>query len=215
MSMIKHIIKLMILLGVLGLLLPRLITQIITQSKIYTSIEVPKKRVAIVFGAGLQRDGSPTLILRDRVETAAELYFSGRVEKLLLSGDNRFIEYNEPLAMRDYAIKLGVPEMALVLDYAGRSTYATCYRALHIFGINDAILVTQQFHLPRALYTCSALKINALGVPADRNMYRRISQFIWITRELAATLNAMVEIHILHPLPVLGEPEPIYPMEVQ
>lgn len=213
-SIFMYIVKTMITLGILGLLIPRLLTHFLTQSRVFTIHDIPPKKVAIVFGAGLRRDGTPTLVLQDRVQTAAELYFSKKVEILLLSGDNRFVDYNEPQAMKDYAIQLGVPEESIVLDYAGRSTYATCYRALHIFGINNAILVTQQFHLPRALYTCSALTIEAVGVPADRKAYHWITQAIWSLRELPATLNAIVEIHVLHTLPVLGEPEPIFPLEV-
>lgn len=205
----------MILLSLIGLLLPRLLTQLHAQTRLYTLQNAPKQHVAIVFGAGLRRDGSPTNVLRDRIETAVELYFSGKVDRLLLSGDNRFIEYNEPGAMRNYAVQLGVPESHLVLDYAGRSTYDTCYRARQIFGVEDAILVTQQFHLPRSLYTCSALGIDAVGVPADRNVYRRFTRAFWNLRELPATLNAMIEIHFLRPLPVLGEPQPIFPLEAQ
>jgi SanA protein len=215
MKFVKHIVKLLILLGCIGLFLPRILTYIHAQSRLFTIHNSPNKRVAIVFGAGLRHDGTPTRVLRDRVETAAELYFSGKVEKLLLSGDNRFIEYNEPGAMLDYAIQLGIPEDALVLDYAGRSTYDTCYRAHHIFNIKDALLVTQQFHLPRALYTCSALGIDAVGVSADRNIYRQVTRALWNIRELPATMNAMIEIHILRPLPVLGKPEFIYPVEAQ
>jgi vancomycin permeability regulator SanA len=84
---------------------------------------------AIIFGAGLRRDGTPTAMLRDRVLTGAELYFSGKVDKLLMSGDNRFVDYNEPEAMRQFALSVGVPAEAIVLDYAGRRTYDTCYRA--------------------------------------------------------------------------------------
>ena len=108
--------------------------------------------VVIVFGAGLRRDGTPTTVLRDRVETAAELYRQGKVEKLLMSGDNRFVDYNEPEAMRQYALQLGIPDEDIVLDYAGRRTYDTCYRAGAIFGVKKVILVTQLFHLPRAIY---------------------------------------------------------------
>jgi len=110
---------------------------------------VPADRVAIVFGAGLQRDGTPSAVLRDRVATAASLYFEGKVQKLLMSGDNRFLDYNEPGSMKAYAISLGVPGEDIVLDYAGRRTYDTCYRAREIFGLDEAILVTQTYHLPR------------------------------------------------------------------
>ncbi len=129
----------------------------------------PTEGVAIVFGAGLTRGGYPTAVLRDRVETAAQLYFAGKVQKLLMSGDNRSDNYNEPGAMREYALSLGVPSDAIVLDYAGRRTYDTCYRAKAIFGLKSALLVTQQFHLPRALFLCNALGIQAAGVEANNH----------------------------------------------
>lgn len=132
-----------------------------------------------------------------------------------MSGDNRFEYYNEPGAMRAYALKLGVPEKAIVLDYAGRRTYDTCYRALHIFKVEEALLVTQSFHLPRALYTCRQLGLDAAGVPAALRQYRRLSLLFWNFREVPATLAALVELHITHPVPVLGEPEPIFPLEAQ
>jgi len=197
--------------GILTLILPRIITAIHAGTRLYSINNVPEKRIAIVFGAGLWRDGSPTPVLRDRVVTAAEMYFSGKVEKLLLSGDNRFIYYNEPGAMHQYALSLGVPEDAMVLDFAGRSTYDTCYRAKKIFGINDAILVTQNFHLPRALYICHVLGVKAVGVPADRRDYPPGPWIYWNIRELPATLNALWQVHVTHPLPVLGEPEIIFP----
>jgi SanA protein len=196
--------------GILTLILPRLITAIHGGTRLYSENNVPAKRIAIVFGAGLWRDGSPTPVLRDRVATAAALYFSGKVEKLLFSGDNRFSYYNEPGAMHQYALSLGVPDEAIVLDFAGRSTYDTCYRAKKIFGIDDAILVTQNFHLPRALYTCHVLGIEAVGVTADRRNYSPGPWVYWNIRELPATLNALWQIHVTHPLPVLGEPELIF-----
>lgn len=205
----------LLLLAGLALLLPRLITALSAAPRLVSLEDAPAKAVAIVFGAGLQRDGTPTPVLRDRVATAAELYFSGKVKKLLMSGDNRFVEYNEPGAMAAYAISLGVPEEDIVLDYAGRRTYDTCYRARHIFGIDDAILVTQRFHLPRALYLCNSLGVQALGVDADLRAYRRRSQLIWHLRETPATLIALWEVHISHPVPVLGDPEPIFPLEAQ
>jgi len=196
-------------------LAPRLITALYSRKLIHEAGASPAARVAIVFGAGLWRDGSPTPVLRDRVATAADLYFAGKVEKLLMSGDNSTVEYNEPAAMRDYALSLGVPDEAIVLDYAGRRTYDTCYRAREIFHTTDVLLVTQNFHLPRALYICNALEIHAAGVSADRRIYHPVSRFIWNMREIPATLNALVEVHITHPLPILGSPEPIFPKEAQ
>jgi vancomycin permeability regulator SanA len=203
----------LILIGfsLLLLLIPRLVTGLYARTRVYTVESVPVHRVAIVFGAGLWRNGSPTPVLYDRVATAAELYFSGRVEKLLMSGDNRVVEYNEPWAMRTAAIELGVPEEDIVLDYAGRRTYDTCYRASAIFGLDEAILVTQAFHLPRALYLCNQLGLPSVGVEADQRVYRKSSMTIWTIRETIATLAALWDVHVAHPVPVLGEFEPIFP----
>jgi SanA protein len=219
--MLKKIFKFVLILslaavslGLLLTLLPRLITALYASSRVVTIEEAPAKPVAIVFGAGLTRDGAPTRVLRDRVETAAGLYFAGKVEKLLMSGDNRFIDYNEPQAMKDYALELGVPEDDIVLDYAGRRTYDTCYRASEIFGVGEALLVTQGFHLPRALYTCNHLGVEATGVAAENLYFLKRSRAYWNLRELLATPMALWEIHISRPLPVLGNPEPIFGTEV-
>jgi vancomycin permeability regulator SanA len=202
-----------ILLGIAAaaVVIPRLVTAAYSLSRIYSTETSPTRPVAIVFGAGLRRDGTPTTVLRDRVETAVELYNQGKVSKLLMSGDNRFEYYNEPKAMRQYALQLGIPDEDIVMDYAGRRTYDTCYRAGAIFGVKKAVLVTQLFHLPRAIYTCNNLGVEAVGVKADRAYYRKITRFFWNVRELPATLTAMVEVHLTRPLPVLGEPEPIFP----
>jgi SanA protein len=187
----------------------RLYTGFFSRSRIDSVESVTPVSVAIVFGAGLQRDGSPSPVLRDRVETAVNLYQAGKVKKVLMSGDNRFIDYNEPGAMRAYAVELGMPEKDIVLDYAGRRTYDTCYRARNIFGVEDAILVTQSYHLPRALFTCNALGLVSRGVPADQRTYSRSSQLMWNVRELPASLKALWDVWIMHPKVVLGDPEPI------
>lgn len=206
---------LLLISGFLVLMLPRLITYLNTLGRIYQVDEVPAQPVGIVFGAGLWRDGSPTPVLRDRVATAAQLYFSGKVGKLLMSGDNLTDSYDEPGAMRAYAESLGVPPDAIVLDYAGTRTYDTCYRAREIFNVQNAILVTQGFHLPRALYTCNALGVEAVGVPADRRTYRRPSLVWWNMREVPASLVALLDVHLTRPVPVLENPDPIYPDQAQ
>jgi len=215
--MLKRIIKwvwrhtlLFVTLTLAVLSIPRLVTGIYAINRIYESGDSPRKRVAIVFGAGLRRDGTPTAILRDRVETAVNLYFSGKVEKILMSGDNRFENYNEPEAMRQYALSLGVPAQAIALDYAGRRTYDTCYRAKAIFGVENALLVTQKFHLPRALFLCRALGLDAAGVEANQRTYRNESLLIWNIREQLATISAFVDVYVSNPVPVLGDPEPLF-----
>ena len=209
--MLLKILLILALLGLLILVISRLVTGLYARPKTYSSSEVPARRVAIVFGAGLWRDGTATPVLTDRVTTAANLYLAGKVEKLLMSGDNRFVEYNEPAVMRTLALSLGVPEEAIVLDYAGRRTYDTCYRAKAIFGVTEAILVTQAFHLPRAIYECNRLGVDAVGVEADLRVYRKSSMLYWNVRELLATVAALWDVNIGHPVPVLGHPEPIFP----
>jgi vancomycin permeability regulator SanA len=210
-KMIFRILTIVVTLGLLSLLLLRIVTVLPNRSRIYTAVDVPVGRVAIVFGAGLWHDGSPTPILRDRVATAVQLYFSNKVEKLLLSGDNRVVDYNEPAAMRQVALELGMPDEAIVLDYAGRRTYDTCYRAQAIFDLHNAILVTQKFHLPRALFICNAIGLDAVGVPADQQVYRKSSLLYWNLREIIATAGAFWDVYIKHPVPVLGKFEPIFP----
>jgi len=200
-----------IILGLLVLFVPRMVTAISAHGRVHTIDTVPAQRVAIVFGAGLRRDGSPTPVLYDRVATAVDLYHAGKVEKILVSGDNRFVEYNEPGVMREVALTLGIPSEAIVLDYAGRRTYDTCYRAKAIFGVTEAILVTQAFHLPRALFLCDRLGVDSLGVIADRRDYHRSSMLYWNLRELIATSAALWDVYISHPVPVLGEALPIFP----
>lgn len=192
-----------------GLLLPKLIVLLFAAPRTFTVEHIPAERVAIVFGAGLLRDGSAGPVLRDRVETAVQLYQQGKVDKLLMSGDNRFVEYNEPEAMRQYALGFGVPDTDIILDYAGRRTYDTCYRAQAIFQVESAILVTQAFHLPRALFLCNWFGVKSTGVEADNIYFRKSSRMYWNTRELFANFQAVWDVMIAKPLPVLGTPEPI------
>jgi SanA protein len=180
-----------------------------TRDRVYARIEdVPHHPVAIVLGAGLWADGSLTPVLADRVATAADLYQAGAVRVLLFSGDNRFVDYNEPQAMFEYAVRLGVPEDAIVLDYAGRRTYDSCYRARAIFGVDRALVVTQRFHAPRALYLCDALGVDVVAAIADRQDYTP-RRFAWEAREYLALALAWWDVNVRHPVPVLGEPLPI------
>jgi len=210
--MLLTLILILFGLGVLVLTIPRLITSFYSQSRVFNNIaEIPSYRVAIVFGAGLQRDGTPSPVLRDRVAAAVQLYQAGKVEKVLMSGDNRFVDYNEPGAMYNYAVELGMPAEDIVLDYAGRRTYDTCYRAKVIFNLKDAILVTQTYHQARALYTCNLLGLPSIGYAADLRTYHPSSYFFWNLREIPATFMALLDIWFRHPIPVLGKQEPIFP----
>ncbi len=155
--------------------------------------EVPAQPVALILGAGLRADGSPTAVLADRVRAGVELYRLGKVKALLLSGDGRSSPYyNEPEAMRRLALRLGVPEQALRVDPEGLRTLESCRRAREVFGFTRAVVVTQRFHLDRALWLCDAAGIDAVGLAADRSPYgpRRIW---WTAREIPASLSALAE----------------------
>lgn len=177
--------------------------------QIYSAQEVRQDRVAIVFGARIFADGRLSPMLRDRVETAVELYQAGKVDKLLFSGDNRFQDYDEPGRMRDHALSLGVPSEDIQPDYGGRRTYDTCYRAKAIFRIESAILVTQEFHLPRALFTCNNLGLDVVGVAADKQAYSPRSMARSTLREIPALSLALVDVLRQEPPPVVGDPIPI------
>lgn len=196
-------------LTVIGLFMPRFIMGLFAAPRTFTVEDVPVTRVAIVFGAGLLRDGSAGPVLSDRMLTAVNLYQAGKVEKILVSGDNRFLEYNEPEAGRQYALERGVPDEDIVLDYAGRRTYDTCYRAKHIFGVDEAILITQDFHMPRALTLCNWFGVESFGVEADNRYFLKRARAWWNFRETFAVFQAAWDLMITKPLPVLGEPEPI------
>lgn len=151
--------------------------------------KVPERHVAIVFGAGLYDHGKPTSYLRERVETAVQLYKAKRVDKLLMTGDNTRKGYNEPKAMGTLAKQLGVPSKDIVLDYGGRDTYDSCHRARVIFKVYSGTVVTQGYHLPRALMTCRGLGINAIGVAANHDGRDFTASYImreWLSTDKAA-----------------------------
>ncbi len=183
---------------------------LISEPLIKSYEDIQATPVVMVPGAGLLRDGTPSSPLRDRLDAAAQLYRDSKVQKILLTGDNRFVNYNEPGAMRNYLIQAGIPEEDLVLDYAGRRTYDSCYRAKAIFGLDEIIIVTQPYHLPRAVFLCDKLGLETQGLPIEQSEYIRSRFLFWNFREIFATLAAYWDIYISKPLPVLGDPEPIF-----
>ncbi|HSM58815.1 MAG TPA: ElyC/SanA/YdcF family protein [Candidatus Sulfomarinibacteraceae bacterium] len=175
---------------------------------VYEPEEVTPMRVAIVFGAAIDRSGQMGPLLRDRMDTAIELYEQGKVERLLLSGVNHSPQYNEPGRMLDYALARNVPPEALQPDYGGHRTYHTCYRARYNFQLEEAILVTQEFHLLRALYTCDRLGVQAVGVVADRRAYHPRA-LAWLNnRELLALVLAVFDVTLQRPAPLMGDTPP-------
>ncbi len=202
---------LFILLPVLVLLLPRWWAGWRFASDIVTVEEAPQASAAIVFGAGLRRDGQPTTVLADRVRTAVELYQAGKVPRLVMSGTVRG-GYDEPGSMRNLALDLGVPDDAISLDPAGDRTFETCLGARHRFGSGSVLLVSQAYHLPRALATCAGLGLEASGVSADLRVYRTSARHFWLLREVPATWVALLDSYFLpHP----DDPEPRHAVERQ
>ena len=126
----------------------------------------------VVFGAKVKADGTLSDMLSDRVETGVRLYFEGVADKILMSGDSEESDYDEVRAMKNYAVELGVPEEDIVLDGYGLSTYDSVIRAKEVYGAKRLVLVTQEYHLYRALYISDKLGVEALGVSADIRTYR-------------------------------------------
>jgi SanA protein len=205
----KGCLAIVVVLLILALtpILWRSLVRLYYNGRIYTPDNVPARPVAIVFGAAIYGNDRLSAILRDRMDTAIGLYQAGLVEKIIVSGDNSSLYYNEPGAMMNYAIERGIAAEDVQPDYGGRRTYDTCYRARDIFQVNEAVLVTQAFHLPRALLTCRGLGLDAVGVAADARplLYGRWYEF----RETAATLVAVWDVVRRQPPPVMGDPIPV------
>ena len=125
----------------------------------------------LVLGAGVRADGSPSHMLEDRLLTAIKLYENGAAPKILMSGDHGTAGYDEVNTMKDFAIEKGVPSEDIFMDHAGFSTYESIYRAKDIFEAESVIIVTQRYHLYRAIYLAESLGLKAIGVPADLRSY--------------------------------------------
>lgn len=170
--------------------------------------DAPTAPVAIVLGSGLQPDGTPSPFLAARLDIAHALYRDGAVTAVLVSGDNGRHEYDEVSAMRTYLIDHGVPSRKVVGDYAGFDTYDTCVRANTIFGVEQALIITQTYHLARAVALCRAVGIDTEGVGDDtvRRFARnwRIAQI----REVGANVKAALDLLTRRDPVYLGPPEP-------
>ncbi|MEV5557646.1 ElyC/SanA/YdcF family protein [Nonomuraea wenchangensis] len=166
---------------------------------------VPPAEAALVLGAGLYA-GRPSPMLARRLDIAAELYHAGKVRALLLSGDNSRKEYDEPTAMRDYLRAEGVPDAAMVLDYAGFDTWDSCVRARQVFGARSVTVVTQEFHVPRAVTLCRTAGLEAFGAGDDSSRRWAGTTYVYAARELFATAKAFADAKVLDADPVFPGP---------
>jgi len=174
--------------------------------RVYDVAAAPPRDVALVLGAGLRADGTPTPYLAARLDLARDLYARGTVQVVLVSGDNRTEAYDEPTAMRRYLLAAGVPADRVVADFAGLDTYDSCYRAAEIFGVRSVIVVSQSYHVPRALAVCRALGLDAVAVGDDTG---RTSPATWTAgeqREILAAVKATWDV-LSQRTPILGPRE--------
>ncbi|MCX6780162.1 MAG: YdcF family protein [Candidatus Magasanikbacteria bacterium] len=175
---------------------------------IYQNVyDVPPAQTALVLGAGVKSNGQLSDILRDRADTAIQLYRDKKVAKILATGDNSTIHYNETKAMESYFLMHDIPSKDIFLDYAGFDTYDSLYRARDVFQAQSLIVVTQNFHLNRAVYYGRSIGMEVYGVSADKETYRGI---LWFKiRESLARMKGFFDI-LFHAKPkFLGTPIPL------
>jgi vancomycin permeability regulator SanA len=166
-----------------------------TDGRRTTADRAEARPVALVLGAGRRRDGRPSLLLARRLDIAADLYHRGTVDAVLVSGAD-----DEPAAMRTHLLAAGVPDAKIVGDAAGIRTWDSCVRAHEVYGVRSAIVVTQEFHLPRAVALCAAAGIDATGVGDASLQARRIATVYGWLREIPAAVKALGDT-LLRPAP--------------
>ncbi|MGW3092112.1 SanA/YdcF family protein [Streptomyces sp. NPDC001102] len=185
-------------------LLPSTWLYVSTAGRLGTVADAPRTEVAVVFGAGLW-NGEPSPYLANRLNAAARLYRENRVEVVLVTGDNSRKDYDEPDAMRTYLTQHGVPDRRIVSDYAGFDTWDSCVRAKKIFGVDRAVLISQGFHIRRAVALCQAAGVSSYGVGVDAK--HDVTWYYGGTREVFAAGKAALDA-VFHPDPqFLGRKE--------
>ena len=158
----------------------------------------------IVLGASVHSDGTPSGILRDRLDDGIALYFAGAAPKIIMSGDNGTESYNECWAMKQYAVSQGVPSEDVFCDHAGFSTYETMYRARHVFGAERVVVATQTYHLYRALFDAQGVGMQAVGVSSDYGEY--LNQSWYDLREVFARAKDFFQVLFKTPPTFTGDP---------
>lgn len=158
----------------------------------------------LVLGASVLPDGTPSPILRDRLDVGAELYFDGAAPKIIVSGDNADITYNEVAGMKAYLMELGVPSEDVFCDHCGFNTYDSMWRARNIFGVERVVVVTQAYHEYRALYNAQGVGMQACGVSSDLHTY--VNQKYYDLREVLARVKDFGQVFVHAKATIAGEP---------
>ena len=175
---------------------------------IYSDIQsIPEAYTGLVLGAGVYADGTLSLMLQDRVDTIIDLYNAKKITRILVSGDHGEVNYDEVNSIKRYLLNKGVPGEDIFLDHAGFDTYDSIYRAKEIFGVTDIIIVTNEFHLPRAMYIADSINLKAYGLIADRREYEGIK--FSETRERFASIKGFFDIKTNASPTFLGDKIPI------
>lgn len=180
--------------------------RVVSHDRIYDATEAPYRDVALVLGAGLSADGTPSPYLSGRLDEAVALYNAGSVSVILVSGDNRTTSYSEPDAMVGYLVEQGVPREDVVADYAGLDTYDSCYRARDIFGVTSVTVIGQSYHIARAVTTCRMLGLDAIGVGNEQP--HGTSTWRWgVVRELGSNVKLIVDLVQRREATIMGTQE--------
>jgi vancomycin permeability regulator SanA len=188
----KRLLALVLVVLIALPLLPQALMRLTTWGDRYDRASAtPTRSVALVFGAGLTRSGAPSPFLQQRLDLGLDLYRQHRVRALLVTGDNGTSAHDEPTAMKTYLVAHGVPATDVVVDDAGFSTYDSCYRAKAVFGVRDAVVVSQGYHLPRAVFTCRRLGIDAVGLGGSELGAHRDDTVQYTAREVLSSVKAV------------------------
>jgi len=171
--------------------------------------EVPKADAILVLGAYVFPDGAVSFMLNDRLVEACELYVKGKSEKILVSGDHGRVDYDEVNAMKNFLKDKNIPEKDIFMDHAGFNTYESIYRARDVFQVKKVIIVTQAYHLMRAVFIARAMGLDAYGVASDQHDYGEVMK-IYRLREVVARNKDFFNAKFLKPQPTfLGDVIPV------
>lgn len=195
-----------ILVAVAVVAVTNVVTVVTTKDRIVdmAAAESLEADAIVVLGASVFADGTPSGILQDRLDDGIALYQAGVAPKIIMSGDNSTVSYNEVKAMKDYAIAQGVPSQDIFSDHAGFSTYESMYRAKYVFGAERIVVATQTYHLYRALYAAQGLGMEAVGVPSDYHEYSK--QLQYDLREIPARTKDFFKTLLKAPSTFVGDP---------
>lgn len=185
------------------------VVQVVGQTRLRGSIDGLEPRpVVIVPGAGLRPDGGPSIYLERRLTAARDLYRAGTVQQILVSGDASTPYHDEPAAMTTWLVDQGVPADAVVQDGGGLDTHDTCVRAHDVYGVTSAIVVTQDYHVRRMLFSCQAAGIDVVGVGVASTSATARDWVTWHLRELPASWKAFLDAAVRRPPATARTPAP-------